>query len=422
MAESSSKQTYKRRKESETEWRNPLAPRSPTPPPTIDESIPPSSSIHVRRFSSPAKHLEFVSSMGSRKVLVEREFVMKVLRDVRFEFLEKLEEWGWVQLLNMKGEVYPNLVKLFYFNGDCTHYNDDDESVYGRDHKGDFKTTVLGQTFVVDEALIRQNLEVAMKEEGARYIEDGFNYENACAVIYNQPNMTWQESNINLMSFHVRLLHLVLGHSLLPKGGSYADLTKSDKFFLSKVLLKDPPNLPALMVRRMIQGVVHCKTASNKMALPYAILVSRIIKKKCGGLVNKQERIACERTAPFNLHSVGLMGYKLDKATHVVKKKPKKNQEPLDANPPQDNAMFMGTMMDDMRQMHEANMKLQHDNMEEMRGMFARMETRYETQEAHLLAQDAQILYLHNSMRAQANNEPYDFPFPTYQPPPPPNA
>lgn len=79
----------------------------------------------LAHFGNPILREEFITKYQQRHVTGERCFDVAFLRKIEFPFLDDFHSWGWMKLLTKEMKIYPNLVQIFYFNGDL--YRDDEE-------------------------------------------------------------------------------------------------------------------------------------------------------------------------------------------------------------------------------------------------------------------------------------------------------
>lgn len=64
----------------------------------------------------PEKIGKFLTKYSQRPIAGEICFDIDVLRSINFPFLDDFEKWGWMKLLNVQRQIYPSMVRLFYYN------------------------------------------------------------------------------------------------------------------------------------------------------------------------------------------------------------------------------------------------------------------------------------------------------------------
>jgi len=80
---------------------------------------------------------------------------------------------------------------------------------------------------------------------------------------------------------HTRILHLMVCQCFDLRKGGYTNISKEDMYFMYKIIIDDPPNLGAFIIRRMIRAIGWSKNKENTYSLPYGKLVSLIIGREC---------------------------------------------------------------------------------------------------------------------------------------------
>lgn len=90
--------------------------------------------------------------------------------------------------------------------------------------------------------------------------------------------------DVNELSVHNRLVHLMVCQTLHPRGGNWSTMTKEDVFLMWKIIKGQRPNLGKFIVRKMTNAVEWSKDRKHTQGLPYGKLVSWIITKHCGDL------------------------------------------------------------------------------------------------------------------------------------------
>lgn len=122
-------------------WKKRHAPPVPSPAPLIVSAA-------ISRFPVTLSHDNFIRICATRKVLVGRIFYENYLAGLNFRYLEKLSQWKWWNLITLKGDVMVNVMRAFYFLGDCQRYDSEGNMLDG-EYNDRFKATVLGEEFDV---------------------------------------------------------------------------------------------------------------------------------------------------------------------------------------------------------------------------------------------------------------------------------
>ncbi|KOM26162.1 hypothetical protein LR48_Vigan233s002900 [Vigna angularis] len=66
--------------------------------------------------SDPGKHADFVNSWQERKIMAVKFIRLDFFRFYTFQFPNTFVEQGLTHLLEQKGCIYPDLIRVFYFN------------------------------------------------------------------------------------------------------------------------------------------------------------------------------------------------------------------------------------------------------------------------------------------------------------------
>ena len=234
-------------------------------------------SLHVSWFNRTRLN-EFNAACKYRNVITERLFDRKMLEEMNFRFLSKLDEWGWWNLLSCEKEVWENAVRVFYFNGRSFTHNAVGEEVDGGENNDNIRSTVLGTEFSVDKDEINRLLGFRMT--GETNVPHDFSYVAACRVIYGNDEIEEVKGPVKDLDAHTRILHLMVCQCLNLRKGGYTKVSKEDMYFMYKIIIGDPPNLGAFIIRRMNRAIGWSKN-ENTYSLPYGRIVSLLIGQEC---------------------------------------------------------------------------------------------------------------------------------------------
>lgn len=188
----------------------------------------------------------FNSLANNRKIGIERIGDEIFLRNVvKFKYLEDLKTWGWWDLLSMERDVFPCAIRLFYFFGDDHEYNDNGKRLETK-YKDQFTIMVFGEEVVVNGELIIDLLGIK-HTSGPSKVPNDFNNTikvvEACRVAYNNEGLDSFVNKVGDFNIHARILHLMISHTLNARQGIHAIVNKEYVFWMSQIMMGNPPNL-----------------------------------------------------------------------------------------------------------------------------------------------------------------------------------
>ena len=235
-------------------------------------------SVHVSWFNDDQFN-KFNAACKNRKLIIERLFDQVLLEMMNFRFMDDLVDWGWWKLIDNTHRVRPNAVRAFYFFGNNIAYDRTGGEIEGGTSSDNFISTVLGSKFTVNKNII--NRQLGFRATGDTHIPTNFNYVEACRVVYRDNDIDAFVDDVKRLDAHTRILHLMVCQCLNLRQGSFTNISKEDMYFMSKIILKYPPNLGAFITRRMVRGLGWSKSKDNNYRLPYGKMASLLVDCKC---------------------------------------------------------------------------------------------------------------------------------------------
>ncbi|GLT86607.1 hypothetical protein SLE2022_047370 [Rubroshorea leprosula] len=237
-----------------------------------------------------------------REVLPGRTIDINFLETIGFPFLEDFKKWNWIQFLTMERNYYTSLVKVFYFNMDLNGSREDG-SRHIVNHTGGnkFNSFVLGKEFEINDRIVKKAIGVRVAN-GCKY-DASFNDVEACKVVFEDNTLTRACFDINKLSMHRRLLHLIISYIINPRAGKHSGMTREDLWLMFKIITKDPPDLA--------HWILKCiKEIRNKHAakLAFGKVISKILDNTFGKHIH-EEFTAHSSETPIGKNSLSLMGY-----------------------------------------------------------------------------------------------------------------
>ncbi|KAK8464002.1 hypothetical protein PHAVU_011G095800 [Phaseolus vulgaris] len=203
----------------------------PPPPTRIPEVLDYSRYFSTRRQMSSIMHTPFFAGLG-------------------FEFQNLLNWQGLQPFLGINLPYYEDLVRVFYTNAKFTP-------------AGHLAIEICGKMIHIKEI-------DWMSIAHLQY--DGLALSSMIREDVEGQNL----KNVGSLKMNDRLLHYTWVHILCPRGSNYAQLLNEDIFMMwlikNNVLINWPPYI--------MQHIIKCR--DNKMPLPYANLITRILQIRSG--------------------------------------------------------------------------------------------------------------------------------------------
>lgn len=294
--------------------------------------------LEVSTFRNPHPRAMFDMNVSTRKITVERLWDENFLRNVvKFEYLDRLKSWGWWNLMSLNREILSEGVRLFYFFGDEHERNDRGQGLESR-YKNQFTIMVYGEKVVINGALINDSLDITHRQ-GPTSIPPRFsstpNALHAAQVVFRNPYLTEFVSKPKDLDIHARILHLMITHTLNPRQGNHAVITKEDAFWMSHIMSGIPPNLSEFIAQKLVKGVEMCRNVEDNRGrggLPYGELVSFLIEKIHGTIPISELQEPVRGMAMLDVAGLGMMDFVQNPQTGLLEKKREARAQNVDSN------------------------------------------------------------------------------------------
>lgn len=314
---------------------------------------------HVSYFPTPREHDEFLRICANKKVAIERLFSLEFLVKINWEYLELFRALGWLDFVLYSGVSCDNLVRVFYFNGDC-RVREDGVPIDGTSVDNAFMTNVCGNPILVDADVIGHFMPSPNCNEGN---EDFMDPLDAAKIVYKMDDLNAFVSEVTWLTIHDRILHYMVSYVFMGRGGSHASITHQEMVFMAKVMIGNPPNLCREIATRMVDAV-NWSQHKNTYHLPYGKLITRMCGAFCHNL-GEETYVLDGGVGILNEQAMLNAGWKLHEDRQEWIWHPRKNttrrrnlviEEPQVAQEPvqEENvgAMSLNTMMEEIRRMH----------------------------------------------------------------------
>ncbi|GLU23755.1 hypothetical protein SLE2022_397350 [Rubroshorea leprosula] len=211
---------------------------------------------------------------------------------MEFPFLAYFEEWQWENFLSLNRPYYRFLSKIFYFN----------MMPQGHDKDYKFSTYVRGKNIEVNPGKISR---IIVRTVGSEtFAEDKqFNFVEASRVVFQDKSLACECFDTNRLPLHMRLLHLIITHTITPRSGKHSSITHEDLWLMYRIVTKNPPNLSKVIIG-------HLKTIIKRddgAALPYGNLVTKLLNLEIGDINEEKSHPIGNKIGATSVRLIGFM-------------------------------------------------------------------------------------------------------------------
>ncbi|KAF1898717.1 hypothetical protein Lal_00028232 [Lupinus albus] len=190
-----------------------------------------------------------MAKFQGRKPTYIRYVDLTWLAEQNFSFPHDMEAQGTVQFLELKGQVYPTLVREFYAN---FRYKD-----------GKYWSMISGNLFELND-------DIFMNVGGLS--SSGYGIGDCSWVKENFDPTEGQLTKAGSLSVENRLLHYIIAYILVQRNTNHAQPTVNDLRFMYAVKNNVMINWPEEILK-----IMSSVSLSQSKLLPYSIFISRIV-------------------------------------------------------------------------------------------------------------------------------------------------
>ncbi|KAF1888351.1 hypothetical protein Lal_00043564 [Lupinus albus] len=197
-----------------------------------------------------------LAKFQGRKPTYIRYVDLTWLTEQNFSFPHDMEAKGTVQYLELKGQVYPALVREFYAN---FRYKD-----------GNYWSMISGNLFELND-------EMFMNVGGigdCSWVKENFDPSEVYKSFLRGPHLyiQGQLTKAGSLSVENRLLHYIIAYILVQRNTNHAQPTVNDLRFMYAVKNNVMINWPEEILK-----IMNSVSLSQSKLLPYSIFISRIV-------------------------------------------------------------------------------------------------------------------------------------------------
>lgn len=160
---------------------------------------------------------------------------------------------GWVVILESVDRVYPELVREFYTHLDCASLQSN----------GCLTSWVRGKEIILTEHRLSELFHLptggVFDSLGKKWsTHKDFNTEECMQLLLSDNNLVGRKRkpDVNELDWDVRLLHLIISRTIIPRIGNKSSITFLDVFIMYCVLKKKVVNMPKLMLHYMASAAI----------------------------------------------------------------------------------------------------------------------------------------------------------------------
>jgi len=215
---------------------------------------------YSRYFSTKRQMMVFEKMFHGRPVLSPKIMHSPFYAAPGFQFQNLMNFQGLQPFLGIKLPYYEDLVRVFYTNLNITLI-------------GDHAIKICGKRIHINQMdwMNIKNLKYDGVKLTPRTILEEVNFDRAL-VLSSMILEHVQGQNVGSLKMNDRLLHYTWVHMLFPRGSNFTQLLNEDIFMLWCIKNNIMINWPHYIMQHMM------KCRDNNMSLPYAILITRILK------------------------------------------------------------------------------------------------------------------------------------------------
>ncbi|KOM51952.1 hypothetical protein LR48_Vigan09g061100 [Vigna angularis] len=191
--------------------------------------------------SSQPRLADFVNSWQERKIMAVKFIRLDFFRFYGFQFPNTFVEQGLTNLLEQKGCIYPDLIRVFYFN---LRYRDEIIS-----------TKVKGVRIILDDDVWTNVAQLPIWDDAVKVhlgLED-FNRMMTFQSFLRHPERQTNRRQLLVGGFKVeeRMIHYLIVWILCPRATNHAQCSEQDLLLLHGILNHIHIDWPALIADTM---------------------------------------------------------------------------------------------------------------------------------------------------------------------------
>ncbi|KAH1108081.1 hypothetical protein J1N35_011849 [Gossypium stocksii] len=207
-------------------------------------------------FRTNALHERLDKNFASKRVWESRKVDIGMLEGINFFYLSILQNWGWMDFLNISSLTYYNLFRTFFSNAKLEH-----------DESGD---TVIAITYFLMNTSIRLTL-----EEFGDYLHVSSKGNSKEKGPFN-PAIFIQFGSASKLNLHDHVLHLIITWNLRPIK-KHAKLRNTNNWWLDSFHTNRHPDLALIMFNDITKAIE--RGMNTNITLPHGTYFSYLFRR-----------------------------------------------------------------------------------------------------------------------------------------------
>ncbi|KOM53433.1 hypothetical protein LR48_Vigan09g209200 [Vigna angularis] len=215
--------------------------------------------------SDEEQHGDYVHFWQERRIMAVKFIRLDFYHYYGFQFPDLFRAQGLTHLVEQKGCIYPDLIRVFYFN---MRYRD-----------GIITTKVKGVPIILDDDIWTNVAQLTLWDDAVKAhlgVPD-FNRLLAFQSFLRHPEQQINRRQLLVGGFKVeeRMIHYLIVWILCPRATNHAQCSEQDLLLLYGLLNHIHIDWPALISDTMVKAKKY-----SSYHFPYALLISRILEYK----------------------------------------------------------------------------------------------------------------------------------------------
>ncbi|KOM29511.1 hypothetical protein LR48_Vigan715s000100 [Vigna angularis] len=204
--------------------------------------------------SDQGKHADYVNSWQERRIIAVKYIRLDFFRFYGFQFPDLFAVQGLTNLVEQKGCIYPDLIRVFYFN---LRYRD-----------GIISTKVKGVCIILDDDVWTNVAQLTIWDDAIKVhlgLQD-FNRLMTFQSFLRHPEQQTNRRQFLVGGFKVeeRMIHYLIVWILCPRATNHAQCSKQDLLLLYGILNHIHIDWPALIADTMLGFITRGRVLIHK--------------------------------------------------------------------------------------------------------------------------------------------------------------
>jgi len=238
----------------------------------------------------PSLNKIFYEKWSSRPIGVGRYYDFDKLESDKIFVKQYPDKLGWVPFLQIREIYHTEAIQVFYLMAEC--YPDKDLIV------SKIKGVKIHITLEEISNILNIPISGSVVFGDEWYNALGLDYDYVCKAIFkpNAPDHTYSS-----LLPTTKILANMCHYSLLPKNGSYDQISRNDILLIYHMFKGIPLNLPHISIQNMM---LAAQNSSKKGTLPYGMALANFFKELNVSLDDELSSFKFSTFTPKNVHQM----------------------------------------------------------------------------------------------------------------------